>query len=83
MPMASDYGEPKKSRHFTLTETCYTHLGNIAHEARQSLSETVERLIRSTPVWEGTATLSDGAFSMVEDYAISNVTVEDYEGFRA
>lgn len=81
--MPSDYGEPKKSRHFTLTDTCYKHLGDIAHEARQSLSETVERLIRSTPIWEGTATLSDGAFSMVEDYAISNVTIEDYEGFRA
>lgn len=81
--MTIDHGEPKKSRHFTLTDTAYAHLKNIAHDARQSLSETVERLIRSTPTWEGSATLSDGAFSMIEDYSTSEITIEDYEGFRA
>jgi predicted CopG family antitoxin len=81
--MTIDHGEPKKSRHFTLTDTAYAHLKNIAHDARQSLSETVERLIRSTPTWEGSATLSDGAFSMIEDYSTSEITIEGYEGFRA
>lgn len=66
-----DYGEAKKGRHLTLTDTAFTHLTNIAHEARLSLSETAERLIRSTPIWEGSATLSNGAFSLIEDYASS------------
>lgn len=79
--MAIDHGEPKRSRHFTLTNTAYVHLGAIAHEAHQSLSETLERLIRSTPIWEGSATLSDGAFPMIEDYSASNA--EDYESFTA
>lgn len=69
-----DYGEAKKGRHLTLTDTAFTHLTNIAHEARLSLSETTERLIRSTPIWEGSATLSDGAFSLIEDYAASPVS---------
>ena len=64
-----DYGETKKGRHLSLTDTAFNHLGNIAHEARLSNSETLERLIRSTPIWEGSATLSDGAFSLIEDYA--------------
>ena len=65
-----DYGEMKKGRHLSLTDTAFNHLGNIAHEARLSNSETLERLIRSTPIWEGSATLSDGAFSLIEDYAV-------------
>lgn len=65
------YGEVKKGRHFTMTDTAFSHLTNIAHEARLSLSETMERLVRSTPIWEGSATLADGAFSLIEDYAIS------------
>ncbi len=65
-----DYGETKKGRHLSLTDTAFNHLGNIAHEARLSNSETLERLIRSTPIWEGSATLSDGAFSLIEDYAV-------------
>ena len=81
--MTIDHGEPKRSRHFTLTDTAYDHLKNIAHDAKQSMSETVERLVRSTPVWEGSATLSDGAFSMIEDYSVSDITIEDYEGFKA
>lgn len=64
-----DYGETKKGRHLSLTDTAFAHLGNIAHEARLSNSEALERLIRSTPIWEGSATLSDGAFSLIEDYA--------------
>lgn len=79
--MTIDHGEPKKSRHFTLTDTSYAHLRNIAHEARQSLSETLERLIRSTPIWEGSILLSDGAFPMIEDYSSSSS--EDHESFSA
>ena len=79
--MTIDHGEPKKSRHFTLTDTAYNHLKNIAHDARQSLSETIERLVRSTPVWEGSATLSDGAFSLIEDYSSSSASIEDYESY--
>ena len=79
--MTIDHGEPKKSRHFTLTDTAYNHLKNIAHDARQSLSETVERLVRSTPIWEGNATLSDSAFSLIEDYSSSSASIEDYEGY--
>lgn len=67
--MTIDHGEPKKSRHFTLTDTAYNHLKNIAHEARISMSETLERLVRSTPVWEGSFSLSDGAFALVEDHS--------------
>lgn len=81
--MTIDHGEPKKSRHFTLTDTAYSHLKNIAHDARQSLSETLERLVRSTPIWEGSATLSDGAFSLIEDYSLSSDTIETYESFSA
>jgi hypothetical protein len=81
--MTVDHGEPKKSRHFTITDTAYAHLKNIAHDARQSLSETVERLIRTTPVWEGGFSLSDGAFVLVEDHSASETTIDDYESFRA
>ena len=80
--MTVDHGEPKKSRHFTITDTAYTHLKDIAHEARLSLSETVERLIRTTSPWIGSTVLCDGAFSLVEDYSIVS-EIEDYEGFRA
>lgn len=84
-----DYGEMKKGRHLSLTDTAFTHLNNIAHEARLSKSETLERLIRSTPIWEGNATLSDGAFSLIEDYASllpspdSLVSVFDHESISA
>jgi hypothetical protein len=83
--MKIDHGEPKKSRHFTLTDSAYNHLKDIAHDARKSLSETLERLIRSTPIWEGSTTLSDGAFSLVEDHSSSSpdTSIENYEGFSA
>ena len=68
----SPYGEPKKARHILLTNSAFNHLSSIAHEARLSNSEALERLIRSTPVWEGSATLATGAFSLVEDYSISS-----------
>ena len=55
------HGDPKKRRHLTLTDTAVAHLCDIAHEARLSKSETVERLIRSTPIWEGASFLNDEA----------------------
>lgn len=79
--MAIHHGEPKRARHFTLTDTAFEHLKSISHDAEQSMSETIERLIRSTPVWEGSATLSDGAFSLIEDYSSSDSSIEDYEGY--
>ena len=42
------HGEHKRRRHVLLTETAWTHLGNIAHDARLSNSEALERLVRST-----------------------------------
>jgi hypothetical protein len=40
--MTNSNKELKKGRHFSLTDTAYAHLGNIAHEARLSLSETFD-----------------------------------------
>ena len=51
------HGEHKRRRHVLLTETAWTPPGNIAHDARLSNSEALERLVRSTPAWEGSATL--------------------------
>lgn len=76
--MTNGYNEPKKGRHFSLTDTAYNHLSNIAHEARLSLSEALERLVRSTPVWEGSATLANGAFDLIEDYSANpDSSIED------
>ena len=69
--MTIDHGESKNSRHFTLTDTAYNHLKDIAYEARLSLSETIERLVRTTSPWEGRVVLSDGAFPLVVDYSTS------------
>ena len=62
------HGEYKKRRHVILTDTAFKHLGDIAHDARLSNSEALERLIRSTPVWEGSATLADGAWEECMDH---------------
>ena len=62
------HGEPKKRRHITLTDTAFSHLGEIAHQARLSNSEALERLIRSTPQWEGSATLSESAWEECMDH---------------
>jgi hypothetical protein len=67
------HGELKKRRHVTLTDTAFAHLGNIAHEARKSNSETLERLIRSTPVWEGSATLADSAWEQCFDHTQESI----------
>jgi hypothetical protein len=65
---AIDHGEPKKRRNVCLTDTAFKHLGDIAHEGRLSNSEALERLIRSTPVWEGSATLADSAWEECMDH---------------
>ena len=80
--MTNGNKELKKGRHFSLTDTAYAHLGDIAWEARLSLSETLERLVRSTPIWEGSATLANGAFDLIEDYSTSLETDFD-ESFPA
>ena len=65
----SVHGEPKKRRHITLTDTAFGHLGDIAHDARLSNSEAMERLIRATPIWEGSATLSNSAWEECMDHS--------------
>jgi hypothetical protein len=68
MPI-SPYQGGKKKRHFTLSDQAYDHLSSIAADARLSRSEALERLIRSTPIWEGSTTLSDGAWKLCIDHA--------------
>ena len=68
MPI-SPYKGGKAKRHFTLSNDAYEHLSAIAGDARLSRSEALERLIRSTPIWEGSATLSDGAWKLCIDHS--------------
>jgi hypothetical protein len=68
MPMGAVHGENKKRRTFCVTDAAFNHLEAIAKEAEQSKSETLERLIRSTPIWEGSATLSNGAWEECFDH---------------
>jgi hypothetical protein len=44
-----------------------------------SLSETLERLVRSTPIWEGSATLANGAFDLIEDYSTSSIDSPEHD----
>lgn len=68
MPI-SPYQGGKRKRHFTLSDQAHEHLSAIAADAKLSRSEALERLIRSVPVWEGSASLSNGAWKMCVDYA--------------
>ena len=68
MPI-SPYKGGKRKRHFTLSDQAVEHLASIAADARLSKSEALERLIRSVPVWEGSASLANGAWKMCVDYA--------------
>lgn len=70
------HGEPKKRRHITLTDTAFMHLGEIAHEARLSCSEVLERLIRSTPIWEGSASLSNSTWEECMDHSQSTIPTD-------
>lgn len=65
----SPYEGGKKKRQLTLSDQAYDHLSAIAEEAKLSRSEAVERLIRSVPVWEGSASLANGAWELCVDYA--------------
>jgi hypothetical protein len=80
MPKSS-YNSPKIKRHFTLTQDAFKHLVNIASEAKLSRSETLERLIRCTPTWEGSTSLSNGAWSLCVDYTAPELpsSLDDYE----
>jgi hypothetical protein len=82
MPKSS-YDSPKTKRHFTLTQDAFKHLVNIASEAKLSRSETLERLIRATPVWEGSASLSNGAWSLCVDYTDPKlpISLDDLKNF--
>ena len=68
MPI-SPYKGGKSKRHFTLSDQASTHLSAIAGEARLSRSEALERLIRATPVFEGSALLANGAWSLAIDHS--------------
>lgn len=79
--MAHFHGEPKRRHQFCITETAFNHLVEISHEARKSKSETLERLIRSTPVWEGSATLADNAWEECFDHTQDSSVLVSNEGF--
>jgi len=64
----SYHDEPKTKRHVTLTQTASDHLDAIAKETSLSRSEALERLIRSTPVWEAGFVLSDEAWQSCIDH---------------
>lgn len=70
----SIYDGGKRRRHITLSDQAYDHLTAIAHEGMISRSEAIERLVRSTPVFEGSATLSDGAWPLVIDHSVPVVS---------
>lgn len=70
------HDSPKIKRHFTLTDTAFTHLSDIAKTAQLSRSETLERLIRSTAQWEGDALFSDGAWPFAIDHSQSTVPAD-------
>ena len=65
----SVYDGGKRRRHFTLSDQAFDHLSAIAHDGDISRSEALERLVRSTPVFEGSAMLSDGAWPLVIDHS--------------
>lgn len=65
------YDGGKRRRHFTLSDQAFDHLTAIAHDGMISRSEALERLVRSTPVFEGSSTLSNGAWPLVIDHSSS------------
>jgi len=52
-PMKALHGERKRKVHVTMTPTAMSRLDEIAFNAQLSRSEALERLIRSTPPYEG------------------------------
>jgi hypothetical protein len=64
----SIYDGGKRRRHFTLSDQAYDHLTAIAHDGGISRSETLERLVRSTDIGDGSSLLSDSAWPFVIDH---------------
>jgi hypothetical protein len=64
----SIYDGGKRRRHFTLSDQAYDHLTAIAHDGGISRSETLERLVRSTDIGDGSSLLSDNAWPFVIDH---------------
>ena len=64
----SVYNGNKRRRHFTLSDQAFDHLSAIAHDGKISRSETLERLVRSTDIGEGSSLLSDDAWPFVIDH---------------
>ena len=79
----TDYTNPKTKKHFTLTQDAFDHLASIAAEARLSRSETLERIIRGTPVWEGSTSFANGAWPLCIDYTAPELpsSLDDDEDF--
>ena len=65
----SPYDGGKRRRHFTLSDQAYAHLTALARDGLLSSSETLERLVRSTPIFDGSAILADGAWPFVIDHS--------------
>lgn len=65
----SPYEGGKQRKHFTLSEAAHSHLSKIASAAMLSRSETLERLIRSVPIWEGCAAFSNTAWPSCIDFS--------------
>jgi hypothetical protein len=65
----SPYEGGKQRKHFTLSEAAYSHLSQMASAAMLSRSETLERLIRSVPIWEGRVAFSNAAWPSCIDHS--------------
>jgi hypothetical protein len=63
------YEGGKQRRHFTLTTSAFNHLSSIAKDAELSRSETLERLIRCTPITEGGSLIADHTWPFAWDYS--------------
>ena len=63
------YEGGKRRHHFTISDQAFAHLSAIAADGALSRSEALERLIRSTPLFEGSATLADVAWPFVIDHS--------------
>lgn len=72
LPMPKPYEGGKRRHHFTLSDQAYDHLTAIALEGRLSRSETLERLVRSTAISEGSSLLSDDIWPLVIDHSFSS-----------
>jgi hypothetical protein len=71
MMAKSIYDGGKRRRHFTLSDQGYAHLTAIAQDGGISRSETLERLVRSTDISDGSSLLSDAAWPFVIDHCSS------------